>query len=402
MYSKKGKLGERWYSDFLHEGERYQRSWGRVSKTAAKENERKWFNEIASGEYQKKKDKVEFDDFVVKYLKEKKENNKPRGYGYYLDSVKPLVRFFRGKELKVIKGEKEDTYRFERIQGVKEEIEYLSDIDSFMVKRFKRERKKDTVMGTGREVSGCTVNKSLKCLSNMFRLAKKWKMIKENPAEDIEKFKEKPDDVVVIARDREAEFFEALEEEKQATYLKAIALLAIYTGMRKREILDLEKGWVNLKDMYLKLPDTKNGEKREVVLTEFLTNALDEVIRKTSNKTPYVFPSPRTGKPYTDVRKSFKTAMKKAGFDHYKFHWLRHSFCSRMKEAGVDDKTIMEEGGWKTRSMVDRYSHPSIEHKRAAIEKIQQGVPSILPSLDKSEETSNLTNTPSGDNIIAI
>jgi hypothetical protein len=42
-----------------------------------------------------------------------------------------------------------------------------------------------------------------------------------------------------------------------------------------------------------------------------------------------------------------------------------------MKEAGIDDKTVMEIGGWKTRSMVDRYSHPSMEHKRNAIGKIQ-------------------------------
>jgi len=102
--------------------------------------------------------------------------------------------------------------------------------------------------------------------------------------------------------------------------------------------------------------------------------------------------------------------MKEIGIDHYKVHWLRHSFCSRMKEAGVDDKTVMEVGGWKTRSMVDRYSHPSREHKRKAIEKIQSRkkehfqnvVPPKIPLGKKQKQLSNLTNPPSGVNIGTI
>jgi hypothetical protein len=38
--------------------------------------------------------------------------------------------------------------------------------------------------------------------------------------------------------------------------------------------------------------------------------------------------------------------------------------------AGVDLRTIQELGSWKTLAMVERYSHLSRDHKRAAIEKI--------------------------------
>jgi hypothetical protein len=81
---------------------------------------------------------------------------------------------------------------------------------------------------------------------------------------------------------------------------------------------------------------------------------------------------------------------------------LRHSLASRMAETGLDRDTIKEIGGWKTDSMVSRYPHPSMEHKSSAIEKIQQGVPLIFPTVDKNEHSSNLTNTPTGDNIEII
>jgi len=266
MYQRSG----RWYSDFYYEGERYTKSWGAVSKTVAKGKERALLNDVASGKYQRKREKVEFESFVVKYLSDKKATKKHKSYSYYISSLKPLVSFFRGKELRVIKGEREDSYKFEKISGSGERIVYLSDIHPFMVQQFKSLRMRETRGETEKIITGCTVNKSIKCLNNMFRIAKRWQMVRENPVEGIEKLREKPDDVVVITRDKESVFFNALEG-RQAVHLKAIALLAIYTGMRKREILDLEKSRVKLKEQYLTLLDTKNGEKREVPLTAIQT-----------------------------------------------------------------------------------------------------------------------------------
>ena len=68
----------------------------------------------------------------------------------------------------------------------------------------------------------------------------------------------------------------------------------------------------------------------------------------------------------------------------------------------MDAPTIMEIGGWKTDSMVRRYSHPSMDHKRRAIEKIQQGVPLIFTTDKQIEQPSNLTTTLSSVNIKTI
>jgi hypothetical protein len=45
-----------------------------------------------------------------------------------------------------------------------------------------------------------------------------------------------------------------------------------------------------------------------------------------------------------------------------------------MHMAGVDDATVMELVGHLTKKMLDRYTHPPIERKRAALESFDQVV----------------------------
>ena len=60
---------------------------------------------------------------------------------------------------------------------------------------------------------------------------------------------------------------------------------------------------------------------------------------------------------YKSIRTVFDKACAKAGLSHVTQHDLRHTWCSRLGEKGVDDRTFQELGGWKTLKMVQRYSH---------------------------------------------
>ena len=69
---------------------------------------------------------------------------------------------------------------------------------------------------------------------------------------------------------------------------------------------------------------------------------------------------------------------------------LRHAWCSRVSELGMAETAIQKMGGWKTRSMIDRYAHPSMDYMREAVEKLSK-VPLILPLGEEERQSSKLT-----------
>jgi site-specific recombinase XerD len=74
-------------------------------------------------------------------------------------------------------------------------------------------------------------------------------------------------------------------------------------------------------------------------------------------------------KPYTKwgVYQAFKKACKKAGYPDYRFHDLRHDFCSKLVQAGVDIYTVKELAGHKDVTTTQRYAHLNPE-------RLKQGV----------------------------
>jgi len=84
----------------------------------------------------------------------------------------------------------------------------------------------------------------------------------------------------------------------------------------------------------------------------------------------YVFANPDTAKPYTNAGKAFARACKDAGIEDLTFHDLRHTFASRLREAGVDAITRRDLLGHSTVQMSDDYTHSSAESRLRAVESI--------------------------------
>ena len=64
------------------------------------------------------------------------------------------------------------------------------------------------------------------------------------------------------------------------------------------------------------------------------------------------------------------TAAGQAGIPPVRFHDMRHTFATRMVQAGVDLPTLQEILGHASIVTTTRYTHPTPPHSRAAMDRL--------------------------------
>jgi len=84
----------------------------------------------------------------------------------------------------------------------------------------------------------------------------------------------------------------------------------------------------------------------------------------------FVFVKQDGRSPYRSIRTAFETACRHAKLIDVTPHVLRHTFASRLVMNGAPLRTVQDLGGWKSLSMVVRYSHLSDTHRLEAVELI--------------------------------
>ena len=138
-------------------------------------------------------------------------------------------------------------------------------------------------------------------------------------------------------------------------------MCALHTGMRKAEILYLR--WKQIRNGFIYLNKTKTSESRQIPVNETLNTLFQSLPRHL--KSDYIFCN-KDGKPF-EVRRSFNTALKKAGIEDFRFHDLRHTFASRLVMKGASLKAVQELLGHKNIKMTMRYAHLSEDFKKEAV-----------------------------------
>jgi len=155
----------------------------------------------------------------------------------------------------------------------------------------------------------------------------------------------------------------------KAGYLANFIILALNTGMRHRELLNLEWSRVDLHHnlIYLGPVDQKGKRHSSVPLNAASRRALKRQLGQ-HNKYVFVYKAGEGARKIQSVRKSFATACRNTGLQDFHVHDLRHTFVSWMVQSGVPLRTVSEAARHKSIETTMKYAHLAPEHVRDAVE----------------------------------
>lgn len=210
--------------------------------------------------------------------------------------------------------------------------------------------------------SSATVVRYLAVLSHAFTIAvKEWQWVDDSPMRKVKKPTEPRGRVRFLDDEERIRLLNACSTSPNKV-LYICVILAISTGMRQSELMTLEWNDLNLKDGFLILHETKNGERRRVTLRGHALDLLKQHYKLRVTDSALLFPSPTIPNKPIELRKAFANAMKKADIENFKWHDLRHCTASYLAMNGASLAEIAEVLGHKTLSMVKRYAHLSESH----------------------------------------
>ncbi|MEO4042184.1 tyrosine-type recombinase/integrase [Hoeflea sp. CAU 1731] len=206
-------------------------------------------------------------------------------------------------------------------------------------------------------------------LGGIFSYALDCGLIEKNPVHGVKRFPDKmgerylsPQELVRLGLALQDGLASGLNPQAIAT-LK----LLVFTGMRKREIEMLRWSEVDFDRGYLRLEDSKTGQK-SVPLNAPARQVIAEIPRMAGN--PYVFPAFRGDGFYEGTPKVWKKIRKMAEIDDVRLHDLRHSFASIAVSGGASLPLIGSLLGHKDNATTQRYAHLHDDPVKAASEKI--------------------------------
>jgi integrase len=217
------------------------------------------------------------------------------------------------------------------------------------------------------EVSAFTVANELTVLRHMLRLARRWGYLEHVPEIELPKKPEgrqrylEPDEITRL--------LSACRRSKNPRLLP-IVTLALNTGMRKGEILDLAWERVDLATSRITLYRTKSGKPRGVPLNRAVYDGLVALEPDSTRGEGPVFKR-RNGAAWGQIRTAFTGALKKAGISGFRFHDLRHTAASHLVMRGASLKDVQEILGHSDLKMTQRYAHLSPTHLRGAVERLE-------------------------------
>jgi len=151
------------------------------------------------------------------------------------------------------------------------------------------------------------------------------------------------------------------------THLYSLVILALFTGLRRNNLLALRRQDIDLDSKTITIPRTKNGTALVLPLVGEAYDLMKTRCSHLPDNDP-IFPHTADTQPRHWYRRAFDEAMKRAKIEDASFHTLRHCVGSYLIQAGVDIYTVSRILNHKSLAMSARYSHLGVENLRTALE----------------------------------
>lgn len=156
-----------------------------------------------------------------------------------------------------------------------------------------------------------------------------------------------------------------------APHLKPIIKFALYTGVRKQNILDLKWREVDMvgRRITFKVKSHMPGGKNHMV---DMVEGLYDLLKSLPRESDHVF-NYRGNRLTDNVKKAFKSACKRAGISDFRFHDLRHTCASWLVQDGTPIEVVREILGHTDIKTTLKYAHHHNERKLEAMQNTFKG-----------------------------
>jgi integrase len=322
------KRGDVWWSYFYRDGVRHQQSTGASSRRQAETIESKLKEEVNNRRFQivKTDPDMKFGELAARFM----ANGAVRPHHLY--HLKFLLTFY--SETPVLR------------------------LTKSAAEEFRRARRKRNPA-----IKDATINRDLSVLRHILYWAVDEQLLASNPLARLKMVRERrtPRQVLDIAE-------EELLLDGAKDHLRGMIVAALDTGMRRGEITSQRWEDVDFSRKLLSVTRSKTpeGESREIPLTGRLYRLLLDHRQPTGIIFGY------NGQQVRIIKRAWRTALRNARIRHVRFHDLRHTFNTRLMEAGVLQEVRMALMGHSSGSKVHAiYTHIELPVKREAIRRLE-------------------------------
>ncbi len=272
----------------------------------------------------------------------------------------------------------------------------LSELNEELFDKHREWRRNRKLPGARGLPSDATINRDFATLRAALSKAVGWKLIPVNPLLGYKLAKEDANQSIrTITDDEEKQLFamfkarrdkmikqiDAANEEREhpfpypprfLSHIEPIILIALGTGMRRREILQAtwaDVDWTN-NVIVVRGKGAKNKQSRELPLTPRTRQALTDWQAQTGSKSGFIFTKYDGGR-FVDIKSGWYDALTEAKITGLRFHDLRHSYASRLVKNGVDIATVKSLCGHSSITTTMRYVHADPTRFQSAIKGLE-------------------------------